>query len=144
MAGSLTSATAVYMLTIPGVFSSPQQLQQFAADDIFSTEMLKSVEVSMGVDGILSGGFVFVPVVQSIMLQANSPSLEQFDQWWSAMQVAQETYTAQAVITLKSLGKKWAMTQGFLTGYMPIPDAGKTLKPRKMEITWQQAVPNPT
>ncbi len=143
MAGSLTAATAVYMLTIPGVFNSPQQLQQFAADDIFATEMLKSVEVQMGVDGTLSGGFVFVPVVQSIMMMANSPSLEQFDQWYNAMQVAQDTYTAEGIITLKSLGKKWALTKGFLTGYMPIPDAGKTLKPRKMEITWQQAVPIP-
>ena len=141
---SLTSATAVYMLTIPGVFSPPQQLQQFAADDIFSTEMLRSVETSMGVDGVLSGGFVFVPVQQSIMLQANSPSLDVFDAWYNAMQVAQDTYEAQAIITLKSLGKKWAMVRGFLTGYMPIPDAGKTLKPRKFEITWQQATPAPS
>ncbi len=144
MAGSLTSATAVYMLTIPGVYAAPQQLQQFAADDIFSTEMLRSVETVMGVDGTLSGGFVYVEVKQKVVLQANSPSIQIFEQWWSAMAIAEDTYKAIGIITLKALGKKWNLTDGFLTGYTPIPDAGKILKPQPYEITWGKMVPAPT
>lgn len=144
MGNSLTAANAIIMLTIPGVFTPPQQLQQFAADDIFSTEQLKSAETEMGVDGQLSGGFVFVPVKQSITLQANSPSCAVFDTWWAAAQAGIDVFSAFGVITLPSLKSKWALNNGFLTGYMPIPDAGKLLKPRKFEITWGQMLPAST
>ena len=82
---SITSANAIIMLTIPDLFPAPQQLQGFAADDVYGVNDLKSAEVLMGVDGKLSGGFVFVPIEWSISFQADSPSLDIFDQWWTAM-----------------------------------------------------------
>lgn len=143
MAGSLTSSSAIIMLTIPGVFQQPQQLQGFAADDIFGTDELAPVEVVMGVDGILSGGYVPVPVKQGYSLQPNSPSRAIFDNWFNAMQVAQDVFPGAGLITLRSLSQKWAMVNGFLTGYKPIPDGGKILKPITFSITWQQVVPAP-
>lgn len=144
MAGSLTAATAVITFSIPGVYDVAQQLQQFAADDIFSTESLQSAEVQMGVDGTLSGGFVFVPVKQKYMLQANSPSVKIFDDWWSASQTALDVFSCLGNITLKSINSKWNLVNGFLTSYSPMPDAGKLLKPRSFEITWQQMLPQPS
>ncbi len=143
MALSLTSSNAIIMLTIPGIFSTPQQLQGFAADDIFGTDDLTPTEVSMGVDGILSGGYTPVPVKQSYMLQANSASKAVFDNWYNGMVAAGDTFQAAGIITLKSLQQKWAMVNGFLTGYKPIPDAGKILKPINFAITWQQITPAP-
>jgi hypothetical protein len=66
MAGSITAANAIFQLYIPAVFSAPQQLQGFAADDIFDTENQELVQTQMGVDGLLSGGFVFIETKQTI------------------------------------------------------------------------------
>lgn len=138
---SITAANAVFMLGITSVFPSPQQLQGFSADDIFGTDPMESAEVSMGVDGRLSGGFVFVPVKQGISLQADSISNQLFDNWFTAQQTAQDTFIANATVLLPGLGKKWTLTRGFLTTYPPIPDAGKLLKPRRFGITWERVRP---
>lgn len=140
---SITSANAVYTLTVPGIFQIPQQLHEFATDDIFGTESLKSVDTMMGVDGNLTGGFVFVEVKQTVMLMADSKSGDIFDQWWQFAQTLVEAYPAYGAITLPSLGKQYVMQKGFLTGYKPIPDAKKTLQPRTFELTWQRIIANP-
>lgn len=137
MAGSITAANAIFQIFIPDVFPSPQQLQGFAADDIFDTESQEVVQTQMGVDGLLSAGFVYVETKQTITLQANSPSNDVFDQWNAAQQAALDAFPASAVVVLPALGQKWQLTRGFLTSFKPIPGAGKVLKPRAFTITWQ-------
>lgn len=137
--GSITAANAIYQIIIPGVFDAPQQLQGFAADDIFSTDPLTSTETSMGVDGLLSAGFVNVEVKQGITFQADSASNDVFDNWFAANFAAKDSFPASAVIIIPSIRRKWQMTTGFLTTYPPLPDGGKVLKPRKFGITWQSA-----
>lgn len=143
MAGSITGATAAYLLSVRGLYDDPQPLQGFAADDVFSTPAIKSVETLMGVDGFLSGGYVFTEIVQTISLQADSDSCDIFDNWWASQQAEEDTFIADAVIRLKALGRKWTMTRGFLTSYAPIPDVKKLLQPRKFEITWNLSSPSP-
>lgn len=138
---SLTAANAVIMLSVPLVFPVPQQLQGFAVDDVFSTDPLASAETMMGVDGKLSAGFVFVSVKQNYALQADSESVDLFDDWFMAQQAAHEVFPADAVILLTAVGKKWQMTRGFLTGYPPLPDAKKLLQPRRFAIEWQEMSP---
>ena len=137
---SITSANATFLLGIADVFPVPQQLTQFAADDLFDTEAIDSAEVRMGVDGSLTAGFVFVPVKQTITLQADSPSCALFDAWWAAQQVAKDVFSAFGIVILPGLGTKWALTNGFLTSYKPIPDAKKLLEPRKFGITWEKVL----
>lgn len=139
--GNITAANAVYILTIPNVLLAPAQLQGFAADDIFDTEPLEAAETLMGVDGVLSAGFVFVPVNQSITLQADSASNAVFDAWWTQEQANKTKFAASGQIKLTGIGTKWALTNGFLVTYPVIPNAGRTLKPRKFMIRWQTAFP---
>lgn len=139
MAGSITAANAIFQLFIPDIFPAPQQLQGFSTDDIFDTEDQQSVQTQMGVDGLLSAGFVFVEVKQSITLMPNSPSNDVFDQWNASQLAALDSFPASAVVILPAIGKKWQMTRGFLTSYKPIPGAGQVLKPRKFGITWQRS-----
>ena len=141
--GSITSANAVLTLTVPLLFPSPQQIQGFASDDIFDTDQIKSVEVMMGVDGVLSAGFVYVEITQNYALQADSASNEFFDTWWTQMQAAQDVYPANGNIQLPSIATKFTMTNGFLTGYKPLPDAKKLLQPRKFQIIWNRVAPAP-
>lgn len=140
---SITGANAVFMLTIPDLYDTPQQLQGFAADDVFSTDALQSAETLMGVDGHLAGGFVFVEIKQTIALQADSPSNDVFDNWHQAQQGAQEVFIANGMVILSNLGRKWTMTRGFLTTYPPLPNAKKILQPRSFGVTWQSVRPAP-
>jgi hypothetical protein len=150
IAGTITGATAIFTLTIAppasllalgGVsatlFATPQQLQGFAADDVFTVQPLPSVETLMGVDGVQSAGFVFVSVRQAIALQADSASNLVFDLWWNAMQTSKDAYVAQGVVSLPTIQSQWNLVNGALTSWHPIPDAKKLLQPRRYEITWQ-------
>ena len=141
--GTITSASAVFTITVLGVFLAPQALQGFSTDDIFSTERLQSVAVEMGVDGEMAAGFMFVPLRQTVILQANSESNDVFDQWWMFMQTAIDAFPAAGIISLPAIKKKFIMVNGSLTGYQPIPNAAKTLRPREYEITWKQMIPSP-
>lgn len=138
---SITSANATIFMTIPLLFPVPQQIQQFSADNVFSTDPLKSAETMRGVDGRLTGGYVFGDINQNFMLMADSPSIEFFNQWSLAQQAQRETYTANAVILLTSLGKKWTGTKGFLKNFPIIPDAKKVLQPVTFSIEWESLTP---
>jgi hypothetical protein len=140
---SITSANAIITIAVTGLFNTPQQLQAFAADDIFDTDTLDVVETAMGVDGKLSGGKVNNPISQGFSLMADSPSIPIFDQWWGAMQVSQDVLVANGVITLPSLLIKYTLTKGFLTKYPPISGAKKTLQARKFNIVWESLTPSP-
>ena len=140
---SITSANAVLTIAVATIFPIPQQIQGFATDDIYDIPAIKSVEVMMGVDGVLSAGFVYVAIVQEITLQADSASNAFFDTWWTQMQAAQDVYPASGLIKLPGIATKFTQTRGFLTGYKPAPGAKKVLQPRKYEITWQSIAPSP-
>lgn len=138
---SITSANAVLVISVANLFPTPVQLQQFAADDIYTIDPLPAAEVVMGVDGRLSAGFVYAPVVQGISLQADSASNVLFDTWWAAERQARDKFFATGTITLTSIGRKYAMTQGALTTYPAIPDGARVLRPRKFHITWESIIP---
>ena len=76
---SLTSANSVIMLTIPGLFDTPQQIQGYSADDIFDTGQVSNAEVLMGIDGKLSGGWIPAVKTQTYTLQADSLSVDFLD-----------------------------------------------------------------
>lgn len=144
MAGpTITSANSILLLSIAGLYDIPQQLQGFAADDVFDTETLEPVETMMGVDGHLSGGWVPMPVKWNISLQADSASILVFENWYSAQQTAREVYIASAQVQLPSVRRKYAMVRGFLSSYPPTPAGKKVLQPRRFQITWESISPAP-
>lgn len=134
---SITAATATIMLSVRGLFPVPQQIQYFAADDVFANDPQQIAQVQMGVDGRLSGGFVFAEYVWNVSLQADSESVDLFEQWYAAQKTVKDLFTADGLVVLKSIGKKWIMNKGFLTSFLPMPDAGKILRPRRFGITWE-------
>jgi hypothetical protein len=131
------------MLGVTNLYPAPQQLQGFSADEIFGADPQEIAEAVMGLDGILSAGYVFVPIRQHITLQADSASNDVFDNWVAAQQAQKDVYFGNAIITLPSLQKKWTMTNGVLATFPPIPDAARTLRPRRYSIVWQVASPAP-
>jgi len=140
---SLTGATAVIQLQIPGLYDQPQYLQGFAADDVFDTEAIQNVETLMGVDGVMSAGFVWVPKTMNIALQSDSPSNAVFDNWYSVQEAQTDVYFANAVVMLRALGQKWNLTKGVLQSYTPIPATKKLIQPRRYGILWNLMSPAP-
>lgn len=138
---SLTAANAVIMLSIGTLYPIPQQLSGFEVDDVFETEAIDTAEIKMGVDGKLSAGFVFVAVPQTFVLQADSASNQLFDAWYASEKALKDKIFAQCTITLPALGQEWALTNGVLTSYKPLPDAKKILQARRFQITWESASP---
>lgn len=138
---SLTAANAVITLTIPGVFNLPQQLQQFGVDDVADNDTLVVAQTEMGVDGFLSGGFVFNKVKYVYTLKANSPSCFMFDQWNAANRAQQDTLPANGLLKLPALGTKWNWTKGFLVEWKPAPDIKKMLADRKFGVEWESVTP---
>jgi hypothetical protein len=140
---SITSANSVLMLSVSSLYVVPQQIQGFAADDIFDLDALEVAETMMGVDGRLSSGYVNVPVKWGISLMADSPSNAIFDNWYVSQKQQQDVYFANGSITLPSLGVVYTLTKGSLTSYQPGPNAKKVLQPRKHVITWESILPSP-
>jgi hypothetical protein len=141
---TLTAANAVITLTIPGVFSTPQQLQGFAVDDVADADTLVVAETLMGVDGHLSGGYVYNKVKYMFTLQADSPSNFVFDQWKLAQDAQTDTFPCNGGLLLKSLGTKWSWIRGFLVEWKPAPDVKKILQPRKYGVEFQTVQPQPS
>lgn len=141
---TITAANSVYMLTIPGLFVTPQQLQGYAADAAFATAAVRNAENVIGVDGRMSSGFVFALREQTITMQADSPSNDLFDAWDAAQQAAGEIFYCSCIITIPSLGKSWAGPKGTLSNFTPLPDVRRTLQPRTFGITWERLLVSPT
>lgn len=140
--GNITAANAIVMLGVKNLFNTPIQMQGFSADDIFGTEAIDTAETSMGVDGKLSAGFIHVAVKWTITLQADSASNQFFDALYAAEQAAQEKFILNGGVTLLSIGTLFTMNAGVMTSYQPLPDAKKTLQPRRFQITWQSVSPS--
>ena len=142
--GTITSANATLMLSVQGVFSNPVQIQGFGVDDAFTMADIAPTGVEMGVDGFMASGYT--PVVQpfSMMLLASSPSGYFFDQWLQAIRAAQESLPCTGSLALPSLGTKYNMINGALTGMKVGPDGKKMLMGRPFTITFQQITSGPS
>lgn len=141
---TITAANSVYMLSIAGLFDQPQRLQGYAADAAFSTESVETVETVLGVDGNLSAGWLPVAYTQTMQIMPDSLSSLIFEEWHNAQQSAREVFSANATILLPATGRQYTLTRGFLKGYVPIPEAAKTLRARSFSIIWASIAGAPT
>jgi hypothetical protein len=129
------------MLAVGLVFPVPQKIEGYATDDAFAVDANEPTEAMMGVDGKMSAGWVPTMRLQTISLQADSPSLFMFDTWATAQEVAREVFFCDGTLILPSIGKKYALTRGVLSSMKTFPDAKKTLQPVQYRITWQSIAP---
>jgi hypothetical protein len=133
---SITSANAVLLLSVPGIFNVGQLIQGFASDDAFDIDPVESAETMMGVDGIFSAGWIPKEKKQNVTLQADSRSVFFFDQWYAASQAVREVYKGSGVIISEALGVKYQLDNGVLSSYSYLAPHKKVAQPRKFIITW--------
>ena len=140
---TLTSANAILLISVTGLFDVAQRIQGFATDDMTDTDAVEPAETAMGIDGRLSAGFVPVPVMQNITLQADSESLDFFERWDSTEQAIREKYVASGSLLIRATNRKYDMTRGFLRSIVRTPALKKTLQPRRCTIVWERVTPAP-
>ena len=140
MARTITSANCGITLSILPIYPSVT-LQNFAADDITDMQPIQMTETMMGADGKLAGGYTPQPIDQTIAFMADSLSIDVFERWGGYNIVNRETFPANGVLTIPSLGKRYVLTKGFLKTYAPISNLKKTSQPRSFTITWESVVP---
>ena len=140
MEKTITSANSIFTLTIPGLFQAPVQLMGYSTDRAFATDAVQMAEAQMGVDGRLSAGYTPSPIVQTITLQADSPSRDIFSTLITAMDTAREVYWLNGTISLPATGESYSMIRGVLVNAKAIPDAQRVLAPIDYMITWESVI----
>ena len=137
---TITSANSSLAIAVANLYTSPQTISGFAADDMFTADALDMAEVVMGADGTLSSGFVFNPVPMTITIMPTSPSLPIFENWASAQRTAREVYVASATIVMPGIRRKYTLKNGTLRTARVFPDNRKTLQPIPFVIVWESVI----
>lgn len=141
MAKDLTSANCTFMLAITSLYIVPQVLENFVADNPFSTSDIEVAETVMSLEGKLSAGFVPASVTQTITLLPNSESAGILVDWIQASRTNQSTYRANGNIILPSLGVNYTLINGALKSGKIIPDSRRILQPITFNIEWENVIP---
>lgn len=137
---TITGANSVVMISVPGLFPTPIQLQGYSAERAWSTDSVSNAETQMGVDGTFTAGWVPAPVKLTYSLLANSISKILFNTIYAAEQAAKEKYYINATVYLPSAGETFDLNNGVLTDFKPMPDFSKVLQPMDFAITWGSVV----
>ncbi len=138
---TLTSANSVLMLGVGLVFPVPQKIEGYATDETFAFEAVQLAQAVMGVDGRMSAGYTPQPVVQTISIQADSPSKFIFEAWIAAMKTAREVFYSNGTLAIPSLERKYTLQRGVLTQAPMVPTARSILQPMTFQITWENVSP---
>ncbi|MDI9276167.1 hypothetical protein QMZ65_02975 [Pantoea sp. EABMAA-21] len=137
MANTITSADAIFALTVTNLYPSAQTLEGYAADAMFAlgdTEMATTVR---GADGKLSAGFVFGEYLQTITIMPDSPSRDIFETWQLTSLTSKAVFRCNATIILPAISRKYTLVNGVLQRVKAIPDAQRVLAAQTFQINWE-------
>lgn len=143
MAATITSANSVLTLSVESVFPVPQQIQGFADDDAYAVDAVDNAEVRLGVDAVMSVGWIPQIKTMHVTLQADSVSADFWEEWYRQEEAQRDKFFAQGEIVQPALGKTYILTKGVLRNYTPLAPGKKVLMPRQFSIVWQSVLPNP-
>lgn len=138
---TITSANAVFMLGFTGVYPVAQLLQGFMADAAFAAEAVDTAENVLGVDGIMSSGWIPRMYPQNISIMPDSPSSLIFETVQAAQDTAQEIFQAFGTVQFPATGRKYTLINGVLSNFSPMPEARKVLQGRVFKIVWNSIQP---
>jgi len=143
---TITSANSKVVIVVPAVFPTPQQIQGYAADDAFTQEAFDLAETRMGVDAILSGGYVPSIKRLTIALMPDSTALDTFTIWKGAIEAAKEQFPDGSAINIEmpSISKTFIMNKVFFKNSSGMPSAKKVLEPFIAIVEYQDLIVLPT
>lgn len=137
---TITSANAVFIITVPDI-AIIHQVQGFAADAAFDIAEQDMAQNILGVDGKKSSGWIPQMYPQAIHLQADSPSISVFDTIAQFQNINKTVYAITGTVTYPGTDRSYALRNGTLTSYKPLPDAKQVLSPQDFSIVWERVQP---
>lgn len=143
MARTITAADGVLVLGSADFGLAAFQVQGFMADAAWAFEESDIAQTIRGVDGKLSGGFVFGDLPFNISLQADSNAIDKFDAIVLASKATRTVYRISGTLTLPAVGKSFTMTNGILTRYTPGATGQRVLQGSTYTIQWEEVLPTP-
>jgi hypothetical protein len=141
-ASTITSANAIVMVTVAGLYPTPVQLQGFATDKAWDTAGVVITESKIGVDGHKTAGIVFNQIKQTFSFLADSPSIRFFESIYAAQRAVRDVYYLSAIIDLPATGESYVCNKGTLEDYNSVASAGKVLGDREFSISWGSIQPS--
>ncbi|GBQ07281.1 phage tail fiber protein [Saccharibacter floricola] len=139
--GLLTSADAVFTLTVQTLFNAPITLENWAAAKGWESQSLKLADTRMSMDGKLNKGFVPSALDMTLHFSPNSNTYKLFDTIATAARQGQTVYVLNGEITLKGLGRKYTLINGVLMEYNAVPNASEMLDDVTVHIRWESILP---
>lgn len=124
---TITAANAIVLFSTENYFSSPIQLQGFAADNAFGFGDATIGETRIGIDGLQSGGWVSHEVPFTIYLEANSESRTQMEEFRAYCNGRKETERVTFDVTMPSTGQR-VVASGFMVSHSGGTSAQKLLQ----------------
>ncbi len=140
---TITAANTKLLISVTGLFDTPQLIQGYSADNVVGTDSIAQVETQMGVDGRLSGGWVAVAVPMTVNLMADSLSRDFFARWAAQQEQQRESLIANGTLIFPSLGTKYSLVRGFLTSYPKFPNATKVMQATAYALQWESVTDAP-
>lgn len=126
---------------LAGLLGVPVTLQGWAADQAFSIDRQNTAEVVLGVDGQMHTGWVPSLVPLNVSLMPDSDSQDYMEEIFTIQKEMREVLLITGVLIIPALGKKYALSNGVLNGYTPIPSHNRVLAAQGSTITFQTITP---
>lgn len=141
MAGFITSANAVFYLTVKDLFNSPILLENWETDRAWETQDREIAESRMSIDGKLNIGYIPSPIDMSVRFSPNSESIAIFEAIQTSSEQMRRPFVLNAELTLPGLKRKYTFSNGHLRSLTPVSGAGRSLEGRSFSLRWEAVYP---
>lgn len=151
--GSISNANSSLVITprlagalsglLPALAGAGINVQGYSSDDAFATEAVDIAETHIGVDGLMSAGYLPRLNKMSITLSPDSITLPVFNALVGVQDQIKELILLDGILTLQSINTTFALINGVMSRITPIPPGKKVLNPVSYELTWWQITPAP-
>lgn len=137
MSGSITSADAIFILSVPELAIVGHKVEGFSVDKAFSSDNKVYAETLVGVDGKMSAGYTPTKTTMQLSLQADSASRTVFNAILEAMQTAKRIYYMSGTVSIPATSESFTLTKGVIVSGKIIPDSAKMLNPIDYSLDWE-------
>lgn len=141
MSKSITSANAIFTMTIDTVAPVAFVLENWSVDSAWETEAYAQLETRMSMDGYLNVGFVWRSVNMTLTLQPGSSSIDVFRQLQTGQMAATKEYRIGGTLHLPSINQKFTLTNGVMKSGSILPNGGETLAEQAFNFEWERVYP---
>lgn len=133
----ITSANISLVFTAEEICPNGVYVQQFSADQMYTSDDQQFAETRMGVDGYMAAGYTPNIKTVTISLEASSPLYETFRNLALAQIQNRKPYNCQLVARVPSIGQTFTWSEGVLHNATWVPNASRVLDPTQWTFHFQ-------